>query len=476
MQYSVVRLKDVFEDNEVFRFDAGYYYPPAYNLFKKVKSLKFSRIKECFTVTKLAGFEYTDYFTSKNVSSDDYYIVLTSKNIQHEELVLDDYLRIDKKTADQYLNRSRIKKGDIVLSYTGEYRRALVIQNDGFQLGPNICLIRQKEKTLNPYYVSTFLNANAGQLLLDREKTLSAQPTVAMSRIREIPIPLLSEIFQSRIEKIILESKRNQLYANDLYRQAEQILLSELGLLDWMPKHQLSFVKNFLDTKSADRMNADYFQPMYHELIERIKQYENGCKKLDDLVSIKKCIEPGSEVYQENGIPFLRVSNLSKLGINNDNQQYISEGLYEKLKNYQPQKGEILLSKDATPGIAFYLNSEPEKMIPSGGILRLKVKDVKAIYPEYLTLVLNSVVVQRQIDRDIGGSVINHWLVDQIKNALIPVLPGSIQKDISDKIADSFLKREQSKKLLDIAKRAVEMAIEQNEEGAEKWLNEKVGS
>lgn len=101
-------------------------------------------------------------------------------------------------------------------------------------------------------------------------------------------------------------------------------------------------------------------------------------------------------------------------------------------------------------------------------------KDVKAIYPEYPTLVLNSVVVQKQVERDIGGSAMNHWLVHQVKNALIPILPESIQKEISDKIADSFLKGEQSKKLLDFAKRAVEIAIEQNEEEAQNWLNNEV--
>jgi restriction endonuclease S subunit len=170
----------------------------------------------------------------------------------------------------------------------------------------------------------------------------------------------------------------------------------------------------------------------------------------------------------------LRVSNLSKFGINNDNQQYISESLYEKLKNYQPKKGEILLSKDATPGVAYYLNSEPVRMIPSGGILRLKLKDAGNLYPEYLTLVLNSVVVRKQIERDIGGSVINHWLVDQVKEALIPIFPDALQKEISQIVADSFIKREQAKKLLDIAKRGVEIAIEQGEEKAQNWVNQEV--
>lgn len=167
----------------------------------------------------------------------------------------------------------------------------------------------------------------------------------------------------------------------------------------------------------------------------------------------------------------MRVSNLSKFGINNDNQQFLSNSLYEGLKTHQPQKGEILLSKDATPGIAYYLKDAPGKMIPSSGILRLTVKDADSIYPEYLTLVLNSTIVQKQIERDAGGSIINHWLVDQVKNTTIPILSVSLQKQISEKVDQSFSDREQSKRLLDIAKRGVEMAIEKSEKEAEKWIN-----
>jgi len=181
MQYSVVKFKEVLIDNEIFRFDADYFYPTSYNLYKSIKDRKFSRIKRNFSVTKLAGFEYTKYFTYQNISTDSFYIVLTSKNIQNEELVLNEFLKIDKTIADKFLKRSKLKKYDIVLSYTGEYRRALVLEEDGFQLGPNICLIRAKNKDINPYYLSAFLNSTVGQLLLDREKTLSAQPTVAMS-------------------------------------------------------------------------------------------------------------------------------------------------------------------------------------------------------------------------------------------------------------------------------------------------------
>jgi restriction endonuclease S subunit len=204
-----------------------------------------------------------------------------------------------------------------------------------------------------------------------------------------------------------------------------------------------------------------------------VKKYKGGFDELGNLVKIKKNIEPGSEAYQESGVPFVRVSNISKFELSDNNQQFISEELYTELKKYQPKSGDILLSKDATPGIAFHLNVEPRKMVVSGGILSLKIEN-KQLLPEYLTLVLNSVIVQKQIDRDAGGSIINHWRPDQVKATLIPLLKDDKQKEIKALIEKSFNDRKLSKSLLEIAKQGVGMAIEKDEAAAENWIKSEI--
>ncbi len=188
---------------------------------------------------------------------------------------------------------------------------------------------------------------------------------------------------------------------------------------------------------------------------------------LGDLVTVKKCLEVGSGEYLDEGIPFVRVSNLSPFEITEE--KYISEKLHAEIKQHQPKKGEILFSKDATPGIAYYLHEQPKKMIPSGGILRLKSKTDK-INNEYLTLVLNSILTKEQVNRDVGGSVILHWRPDQVKSTIIPLLSEEKQTNIQQKVTEFFNLRKQSKHLLECAKRAVEMAIEQDEQTAINWL------
>lgn len=265
-----------------------------------------------------------------------------------------------------------------------------------------------------------------------------------------------------RIEKIELRKK-----SEATYRQAETLLISELGLAERKPKHRLAFVKSYSDTQRAERIDAEYFQPKYEEIVNAIKSYSGGWDTLENLVTIKKCVEVGSKEYLDEGIPFVRVSNLSPFEITEE--KYISEALYADIKKHQPEQGEILFSKDATPGIAHYLREQHKKMIPAGGILRLKRKDDR-VDNEYLTLVLNSLLTKEQVNRDVGGSVILHWRPDQVQRTVIPILPKEKQARIQQKVTESFDLREQSKHLLECAKRAVEMAIEQDEQTAIEWM------
>lgn len=70
--------------------------------------------------------------------------------------------------------------------------------------------------------------------------------------------------------------------------------------------------------------------------------------------------------------------------------------------------------------------------------------------PDYLTLVLNSIVVKMQAERDAGGSIIQHWKPSEIENVIIPILGPETQMEITNKVRDSFKLREESGRLLNL--------------------------
>lgn len=385
---------------------------------------------------------------------------LRVQNIMSGYFDFSDIVFIDEKVSNGSLKRSRLMDDDVLLTITGvSYGKANVYKKIFGEANINQHSVRMHFiSRLIPEYVSTFLNSKYGHFQSDRKITGNSRPALAYEEIRNYKIPVVSIGNQKLIKDLCELSLREENDSIKLYRQAEEMLLEELGLKNAVFEDDLSYIVNFSDIKVANRMDAEYFQPKYQKLIEKIKN--QNAKILEELVLMRKGFEPGSEAYQEEGKLFIRVSSISKLGIEEKDQKYLSEELYQKLKkDYEPKLGDILLTKDATPGIA-YVIKEPLDGIISGGILDLKVKD--NIESEYLALCINSIVGQWQAQRDAGGSIISHWKPEQVKNLLIPILPAKKQKEIAELVRRSHEARKKSKELLEQAKRKVEEMIECN--------------
>ncbi len=376
------------------------------------------------------------------------------------------------KIGNEVIKRSELQAGDIIVTIIGAtYKivgRAALVQKEDLpaNINQNIALIRLKN-TYSPEFLSAYLNSAIGKLAVWYLSRQTEQINLNCREIEKVLVPDISLEFIQAIKNVHKEAMKCEHNSRHVFLYAQTLLLTELGLSDWQSRHQLTFVKNYSDTKQSNRIDAEYYQPKYEEIIKVIKSYIGGWDTLGNLVNIEKCVEVGSGEYLDEGIPFVRVSNLSPLEITKE--KYISEKLYTEIKKHQPRKGEILFSKDATPGIAYYLNEQPQKMIPSGGILRLENKTNK-VNNEYLTLVLNSILTKEQVNRDVGGSVILHWRPDQVKETVIPIFTEDKQTQIQQKIIESFDLRKQSRHLLECAKRAVEIAIEDDEQTAIKWL------
>jgi type I restriction enzyme S subunit len=62
---------------------------------------------------------------------------------------------------------------------------------------------------------------------------------------------------------------------------------------------------------------------------------------------------------------------------------------------------------------------------------------------------------------------------EDILNILIPIINNRIQTKIEEKIKESFSLKQNSKELLEVAKKAVEIAIENGENEAMEYINTK---
>lgn len=460
MRYSIVNLQDISVESTIFRLDSEFFHPHILSTKGTIRSKAHSTLRK-IGATIIHPAEVKREYEETGIQ------ILLAQNIRDNFMDFSVRVFMSEKLENP-LQKNRLEYGDIALTRSGaNYGQCspyLGLPAKIFACADDLVI---KNLKIPGTYLSTYLNTSFGKNLIESCKYGGSQPHIAPQTLYDIPIYIPSDKLIRKIDRQIKNAFELRKESEATYRQAETLLISELGLAERKPKHRLTFVKNYSDTQRAERIDAEYFQPKYEEIVNAIKSYSGGWDTLESLVTMKKCVEVGSKEYLAEGIPFVRVSNLSPFEITEE--KYISEALYADIKKHQPEQGEILFSKDATPGIAHYLREQYKKMIPAGGILRLKRKDDR-VDNEYLTLVLNSLLTKEQVNRDVGGSVILHWRPDQVQRTVIPILPKEKQARIQQKVTESFDLRKQSKHLLECAKRAVEMAIERDEQTAIEWM------
>jgi len=448
--------------------DAEYYSPRFEPVLRKLGLLNTVKLKHILVEPVKTGhtpsMKNSSYYKPKAVK------FIKTDNLR-EDIINTHDIQYLSEIGNSKISRSELRIDDVILTIIGATediigRAARVSSNLGrANINQNIALIRSR---LPAGYLVTFLNSYYGREQLIRLSRQTGQVNLNCREVEELSVPLFTDKFIFTVHNLNNQRHNLVLQSEQMYAKAEQLLLSELGLHDWKPRHTLTYVRSFSQVKQANRMDAEHFQPKYKEMFDRLPSSVH-LQPLGKISIYTKGIEVGSSAYTDSGIPFWRVSNLSKYGLADDTVNFISNELYNILRvNYEPQQGEILLSKDATPGIAYYLE-KPVQGIVSSGILRLLLID--NIPPHYLELVLNSLFVQLQIDQNVGGSIIKHWKPSEVHKTLIPRLSNGKEKEIAELVQQSHTARREAKNLLEKAKRAVETAIEEGEERALEFLS-----
>ena len=171
------------------------------------KEWEVTPLEKCAYVTKLAGFEYTNYF---DYAKGGEITVVRVLNIKAGTLDLTDIHKIPRSTSN-LLPRSKLFAGDLVLSYVGTIGQVAIIPDDNkFHLAPNVAKISVNKSILEPKFLCLYLVSEYGKKRLINLATITSQPSISMSRVRQllVPVPSLSE--QNTAAKII-DSINNQL-------------------------------------------------------------------------------------------------------------------------------------------------------------------------------------------------------------------------------------------------------------------------
>ena len=171
------------------------------------KELAFEKLDPFVFVTKLAGFEHSEYIqpnaTKVPVDNTDIPMV-QGKNIREGVFVEKYDWYISKKIAD-LLPRSILNKKCILIPYVGSNLGEVGLFPNKYrcQLASNIAKLELKNDKYDLEYVMYYLQSPIGQSYLFQEKQGSSQPNITMESIRNTQIIKKDILEQKKIVKIL---------------------------------------------------------------------------------------------------------------------------------------------------------------------------------------------------------------------------------------------------------------------------------
>ena len=443
------------------RLDCHFYRPEYTKLDKKIKSISKKRLGDY--IISISGGATPDIKESGTYYSDENNGIpfLRVQNVTPEGLNLEDVKFINQETHNGLLKRSQVKEFNLLTKITGVGRMAVCsVAPKGFigNINQHLVVIETENEETSKV-LATFLNSDIGEKLATKRATGGTRPALDYGALKSIPIVFNSEIADI-YEKAIIQKKKIELDALKLLDSINDYVLDELGIKLPELKDKMVYVVDS-DEVQNKRVDAYYYQPSYSIFY---KSLEKGKFELEILSNLCTNIFQGvgKNEVEDSEFILLKVKNILKNNqINFTDVEYIKDVPTNKIL----KEGDIIAPfiGEAIRQFKFSVFSKKNGKFTvdnNTGVIRPNFEKINSFY---LMVVLNSIIVIKQIQQLIGGGGVPFLGSENVKSIKIPLPPLAIQNKIAEEVKKRVQTAEQlqkeSKEELEKAKQEVERII-----------------
>lgn len=371
--------------------------------------------------------------------------------------------------TDSVYNSLKLKRNDVLICRTNgnpHYvgRSAIVMQDEEMAFASYLFRIRTN-KEISPSTLVIFLNSKAGRKEIERYAIVSNQANFSPAKFRQISIPRFPLSIQELCDESVLAAYRKKLEANRKYQEAENLLLKEVGLAGIEFTNTNTSIRSSMEVSATARLDAEYWQPKYDEILEKIRDYKNGFAYIADLVEVSEKLE---KINAEKSYGYVELADV-------DGSTGAIEGYATMLGKDLPSRARLKLKKDDVVVSTVEGSSDKVAMVGHDetnllGSTGFFVFKEKYLQPEVILVLFKSPFMQAILKREAQGTILSAIPKTSLGRIPLPKLSHEVQEKIQKAVSESHAFRSESRQLIEHAKRAVEIFVEKDEKAALKFL------
>lgn len=274
-----IKLSEVLRENIEFRIDSEFFKKEYLEYDNMINKLGYHYINDFATVTD-GIHESIQFDENSNIN------LISAKSPKQNVFDLSGNGYISNIQHEKN-PRTALKDKDVIISTVGTIGNCAVVNKTILPANcdRHVGIIRVYNN-FSPYYLSTFMLTKYGLSQSIRHSTGNVQLNLFIYKIKNIKIPNAGIKFQKIIEKAVINAHELLDQSTKLYKQAEDMLLFEIGFKENELNNKNISVKTLSSSFNATgRLDAEYYQPKYDEIIKKLKIIKMVVKRLQSYVN-----------------------------------------------------------------------------------------------------------------------------------------------------------------------------------------------
>ena len=365
------------------------------------------------------------------------------------------------------LKKYALSSNDILVSVVGTLGNACIIQNHEIPAIFSCKSTAIKSTGINPFYLLCYLNSKYGKSLLLRKERGAIQKGLNLYDLKTLDTPMFSDLFSECIEMCVNRSFDCIRQAKCTYRDATKQIEEIVGQEQELPEINCSTKTISESFSSTGRLDAEFYQEKYRAYETGILSAAQGYTYIKkEFLQIKEKCSRELDAYN-----YVEIGDID-VGAGTATFNAVNTSELPDNAKIMTKQGDLLVST-VRPNRGAVAILEDEGLLVSGAFTVLREN---GNYPkEILQVLLRTSIYRDWLLRFNVGTSYPVIKDEDVLNMPIPLFEETVKQSIVSKVKEAASLRSQSEQLLEYAKQAVEMAIEQREDVALAWLKEKIG-